>query len=84
MDHETSAKNSLTSKNDLKRIGFTVMKAKTESLSDLPAKLEFEKTLTNAGTGWDEKENCFRAPKSGLYVFSWTAVSSNTSHARVS
>ena len=46
-------------------------------------KLMFQKTLTNLGGGWSGRSGEFRAPSSGTYVFSWSALSSNNNHLQL-
>ena len=46
-------------------------------------KLMFKKTLTNLGGGWSGRGGEFRAPASGTYVFSWSALSSNNNHLQL-
>merc|ERR1711997_870583 len=46
-------------------------------------KLVFKKTLTNLGGDWNGPSGEFRAPASGTYVFSWSALSSNNNHLQL-
>ncbi|KAK7085258.1 Complement C1q-like protein 4 [Halocaridina rubra] len=55
------------------RAGFTVRKAETRNLLRRQ-KLRFQDVLTNTG-GWSQSSSDFRAPCSGVYYFSFHAVS---------
>merc|ERR1719410_1715844 len=46
-------------------------------------KLMLQKTLTNLGGGWNGRSGEFRAPASGTYVFSWSALSSSNNHLQL-
>ena len=46
-------------------------------------KLMLQKTLTNLGGGWNGRSGEFRAPSSGTYFFSWSALSSGNNHLQL-
>ena len=46
-------------------------------------KLMLQRTLTNLGGGWNGRSGEFRAPASGTYVFSWSALSSSNNHLQL-
>ena len=46
-------------------------------------KLMLQKTLTNLGGGWNGRSGEFRAPASGTYFFSWSALSSGNNHLQL-
>lgn len=46
-------------------------------------KVVLERTITNLGGGWNGRTGEFRAPSSGTYSFSWSALSTERHHLQL-
>ena len=64
-------------------VAFTAERATQNSLYS-PSVLTFERTVTNLGPGFEEREGVFVCRYPGLYVFGWSAVAPKHSQFRVS
>lgn len=64
-----------TSKPVSQRVAFFAVMTDHQQNLGIYQTVGFQKTVTNAGNGWDGQASIFKAPKAGLYYFSATIMS---------
>jgi hypothetical protein len=65
-------------------VGFSAIRANTNTNSGFSKPIQFERTITDVGYGWNSRESYFECYHPGTYVFSWSAVSPTELETRIS
>ena len=65
-------------------IAFNAIRANTNTNSGFSKPIQFERTITDVGYGWNSRESYFACYHPGTYVFSWSAVSPTELETRIS
>ena len=65
-------------------VAFSAIRANTNTNSGFSKPIQFERTITDVGYGWNSRESYFECYHPGTYVFSWSAVSPTELETRLS
>ena len=65
-------------------VAFSAIRANTNTNSGFSKPIQFERTITDVGYGWNTRGSYFECYHPGTYVFSWSAVSPTELETRLS